>query len=100
MVSRLHALFDERGGGVQVDKSHLAGRKIAGQQLAVWLPERRAGEDYVLTMVAVVQHTLVQGLQPRHAIGVGEWDAGCHFAPVFRRVIVVSVFELPSSASG
>src|ERR1700739_4159350 len=100
MVSRFHALCDQRGGCMKVDKAHFALCEAVGQQLAILLLQRRASQNDGLSLLTVLKHALTQSLEPRFSVGVSQWGSGNHFPPIFLWVIVVGVFELPSRASG
>src|ERR1700691_5054723 len=100
MMSRLHSLFDQSAGGMQADKAHFVLRKAAGKHLSILLRQCRARQNGVLACLSVLEHALMQNLEPRPSVGVGESYSSGHFLPAFRRVIIVGVFELPSDASG
>ena len=85
---------------MQIDKTHFAHCGAAGQQLANCCFSAEQAKMAFSPFLAVLQHPLMQGVQPRSSVGVGQWDSGGHFPPIFLGVIVVGVFELPSRASG
>ena len=54
----------------------------------------------MLALLLILQHALMHGVEPRFSVGIGQWNSGRHFPPIFFGMIIVSIFELPSGASG
>ena len=94
----LHALADQVGAAVEVDEQHPALR--LGEQLAVALLERGAGEDGALAGRGLGGHPVLDLLQPGPAVLVLQGNALGHLVDVGLRVELVRLGAGPAKLLG
>jgi len=64
-------------------------RDSTAQELTIAALERRAGQDEATAAIERALHLADQGVQPLHAVGIGQRCTGTHTRDVFRRVKVI-----------
>lgn len=98
MLSRLKPCLNELEAAAEVH--YAQARQAIGQEAAILLAQRRAGQYDGLSLCSAVTKHSIEFSQPGRAIIVGERDTRAHFLDIGRRMKIIGIDKSPAHPFG